>query len=134
MRRRHSAGVWEIFIPRLTAGERFFFVFVGFVGVVLQLKADPLARATEHPPANASIVPEPWHYHWNDGDWLARRAAAQAPSAPISIYEVHVASWLRPEHGETIDWRGGARGRGPGGGARGGARGGGRPGGGRPGG
>jgi len=106
MRRRHSAGVWEIFIPRLTAGERYKYEIVGPDGVVLPLKADPLARATEHPPANASIVPEPWHYHWNDGDWLARRAAAQAPLVPISIYEVHVASWFRPEHGETIDWRG----------------------------
>jgi 1,4-alpha-glucan branching enzyme len=106
MRRRHSAGVWEIFIPRLTAGERYKYEIVGPDGVLLPLKADPLARATEHPPANASVVPEPWHYQWTDRDWMARRADVQATSAPIAIYEVHVASWLRPEHGETIDWRG----------------------------
>src|SRR5437588_147074 len=35
-------------------------------------------------------------------------ATAQAPDAPISIYEVHAGSWMRPE-GEpngTLDWRG----------------------------
>ncbi len=106
MRLRHSAGVWEIFLPGLTAGERYKYEIVGPDGVLLPLKADPLARATEHPPANASVVPEPWHFHWSDSDWMAGRARAQAPDAPISIYEVHAASWMRPEHGETMDWRG----------------------------
>src|ERR1700743_605979 len=106
MRLRHGAGVWELFIPRLTAGERYKYEIAGPDGTLLPLKADPLARATEHPPANASVVPEPWRYRWSDADWMARRTEAQAPTAPISIYEVHAASWLRPEHGETIDWRG----------------------------
>ncbi|MBV9990544.1 MAG: 1,4-alpha-glucan branching protein GlgB [Alphaproteobacteria bacterium] len=106
MRLRRGAGVWEIFIPRLTAGERYKYEIMGPDGALLPLKADPLARAAEHPPANASIVPQCRHFHWTDADWMARREAAQAPDAPISIYEVHAASWLRPEHGETIDWRG----------------------------
>ena len=106
MRLRHGAGVWELFIPRLTAGERYKYEIVAPDGTLLPLKADPLARVTEHPPANASIVAEPWRFHWMDDDWLAGRAKAQAPDAPISIYEVHVASWLRPEHRETMDWRG----------------------------
>jgi 1,4-alpha-glucan branching enzyme len=105
MRLRHSAGVWEIFVPRLTAGERYKYEIVGPDGKLQPLKADPLARVTEHPPANASVVPEPWHYRWTDADWLARRAEAQSPGAPLSIYEVHVGSWLRPEHGQTISWR-----------------------------
>ena len=63
---------------------------------MLPLKADPLARATEHPPATASIVPAAWRFHWTDGDWMARtRARRQAPDAPISIYEVHAGSWLQ---------------------------------------
>jgi 1,4-alpha-glucan branching enzyme len=106
MRLRHSAGVWEIFIPRLTGGERYKYEILGPDGTLLPLKADPLARATEHPPANASIVSQPSHFHWTDRDWMMQRAKAQAPDAPISIYEVHAASWLRPEHAETIDWRG----------------------------
>jgi 1,4-alpha-glucan branching enzyme len=106
MRLRHDAGVWEIFLPRLTAGLRYKYEIVGPDGTVQPLKADPLARATEHPPANASVVAEPWRFHWNDDDWMAGRTKLQAPDAPISIYEVHAASWLRLEHGETIDWRG----------------------------
>jgi 1,4-alpha-glucan branching enzyme len=105
MRLRHSAGVWEIFIPRLAAGERYKYEIIGPSGELLPLKADPLARVTEHPPATASIVPARWRYHWTDADWMARRADAHAPSAPISIYELHAASWMRPRHGETMDWR-----------------------------
>jgi 1,4-alpha-glucan branching enzyme len=39
---------------------------------------------------------------------MARRAAAQSPAAPIAIYEVHAASWLRPnaDSGATLDWLG----------------------------
>ncbi|MBV9542693.1 MAG: 1,4-alpha-glucan branching protein GlgB, partial [Alphaproteobacteria bacterium] len=105
MRLRHGAGVWEIFIPRLKAGERYKYEIVGSDGTLLPLKADPIARATEHPPANASVVAAPWRYRWTDNDWMKRRGDAQTPSSPISIYEVHAASWLRPEHGETMDWR-----------------------------
>ena len=59
MRLRHSAGVWELFVPRLRAGERYKYEIVGPDGEVLPLKADPLARATERPPATASVVGKP---------------------------------------------------------------------------
>jgi 1,4-alpha-glucan branching enzyme len=105
MRLRHSAGVWELFVPRLGAGERYKYEIVGANGNLLQ-KADPLARATERPPATASVVPQPFAFHWNDTDWMAGRAAHQAADAPISIYELHAGSWLRPEDDKTgtLDW------------------------------
>jgi 1,4-alpha-glucan branching enzyme len=108
MRLRHSAGVWEIFIPRLEPGERYKFEILGPSGEALPLKADPLARATERPPATASVVAQPWSFHWTDVDWMAARGARQTPSAPISIYEVHAASWLRPTNDPlgTLDWLG----------------------------
>jgi 1,4-alpha-glucan branching enzyme len=108
MRLRHSAGVWELFIPRLRAGERYNYEIAGSDGTLLPLKSDPLARTTERPPATASVVAQVWSHCWTDADWMARRARAQAPDAPISIYEVHAGSWRRPE-GEpraTLDWRG----------------------------
>ncbi len=58
MRLRHSAGVWELFIPRLAAGERYKYEIIGPAGELLPLKADPLARATERPPSTASVVAE----------------------------------------------------------------------------
>ena len=105
MRLRHSAGVWELFLPRLGAGERYKYEIVGANGGILQ-KADPMARATERPPATSSIVPQPLAFRWSDADWMASREARQSPNAPISIYELHAASWLRPEHDKTatLDW------------------------------
>jgi 1,4-alpha-glucan branching enzyme len=106
MRLRHSSGLWELFIPRLSAGERYKYEILGFSGDRLPLKADPLARATERPPATASIIARPWSYRWSDEEWLATRAQRQAPSAPIAIYEVHAGSWLRPKNDPTgtLDW------------------------------
>jgi 1,4-alpha-glucan branching enzyme len=96
MRLRHEAGVWELFVPRLKAGARYKFELVAADGSRLQ-KADPLARATEAPPATASIVAAPIDHRWSDDIWMAGRGRRQGATAPISIYEVHAASWLRPD-------------------------------------
>jgi 1,4-alpha-glucan branching enzyme len=106
MRLRHSAGIWEIFIPRLSGGERYKYEIVGPSGDVLPLKADPMARGTEQPPATASVVQHPMRFHWTDADWMGARRDRQTPSSPMSIYEVHAASWLRPTNDTlgTLDW------------------------------
>ena len=105
MRLRIEAGVWELFIPRLQAGARYKFEVVGADGSVTQ-RADPLARAAELPPATASIVAAPMEHAWRDADWMTARQARQALDAPVSIYEVHAASWLRPEGDKqgVLDW------------------------------
>ncbi|MCI3208081.1 MULTISPECIES: 1,4-alpha-glucan branching protein GlgB [Pandoraea] len=97
MRLRHDAGVWELFVPHLTADERYKFEVRTANGIVLPLKADPLARMTEVPPATASRVASDAPFVWHDDVWLAERARRVAPEAPISIYEVHAGSWLPRE-------------------------------------
>ena len=89
MRLRHEAGVWEIFIPHVALGDLYKFEILGAHGELLPQKADPYARAAELRPGTASrvaampeIVPLP-----------STRAQANARHAPMSIYEVHVASW-----------------------------------------
>ncbi|MBS7696517.1 MAG: 1,4-alpha-glucan branching protein GlgB [Chelatococcus sp.] len=104
MRLRHAAGVWEIFIPALRSGERYKYEIVASNGNVLPLKADPIALATEPPPATASVVPAKAVNAWTDAEWMAARAARHRPDAPIAIYEVHSASWLRDEDGGVPDW------------------------------
>ena len=104
MRRRAEAGVWELFIPRLGAGALYKYEILGPDGAPLPLKADPLAQATEAPPATASRVVDPRPFEWTDEDWMAGRAAGQAPDAPISIYEVHAGSWWRDADGTAPDW------------------------------
>ena len=107
MRLRPQAGIWEIFIPRLLVGERYKFEIVDRAGSVLPQKADPLARSTEMPPATASVVADALSFRWTDEAWMRSRGERQAPSAPISIYEVHAGSWQRPSgaSGETLRWR-----------------------------
>ena len=104
MRLRAEAGVWELFVPRLRAGELYKYEIIGPDGAVLPLKADPLAQATEAPPATASRIVDPGSFAWTDGAWMARRGALQAPEAPIAVYEVHAGSWWRDEEGEAPDW------------------------------
>jgi len=104
MRLRHEAGVWELFVPDVAPGGRYKYELLARDATLLPLKADPVARATELPPATASVVPSPAPFAWNDADWLAGRGARQAPTAPISIYEVHAGSWMRGADGALPDW------------------------------
>ena len=98
MRLRQSAGVWELFVPRVGAGALYKYEIVGPAGDVLPWRADPVAWATEVPPQTASRVDDP-HFVWTDEDWMHKRAARQAPDAPMSIYEMHAMSWLPHDAG-----------------------------------
>jgi 1,4-alpha-glucan branching enzyme len=100
MRKRIECGCFELFIPGIERGEIYKFELIGPHGEILPLKADPVGFRAEHPPANASVVHGLVRHEWQDGAWLERRRAAQERSAPISIYEVHLGSWMRvPEEG-----------------------------------
>ncbi len=94
MRRRGPTGVWEIFIPGLAEGETYKYEIRAQGGRLLPLKADPLGYGSEHPPANASVVRD-ISGTFSDAEWMATRGAVQNIEAPISIYEVHLASWKR---------------------------------------
>ncbi len=94
MRRRFGPGVWEIFVPRLGAGAIYKYEIVAAWGEVLPLKADPVAQATERPPATGSVVPDPAEPVWTDAAWMQARGGGQGADAPISVYEVHAMSWL----------------------------------------
>ena len=57
MRQLGTSGVWELFVPDVGKGTRYKFALLGKDGVWRE-KADPLAQATEVPPATASVVSE----------------------------------------------------------------------------
>ena len=88
-------GTWERFVPRVGPGALYKYRIFTQKGGFHPLKADPLAFAAEAPPATASRVWDLAGHEWGDGDWMARRARANALDAPISIYEVHLGSWMR---------------------------------------
>ena len=104
MRLRFPSGIWELFVPRLAAGALYKFDIVGPGGVRLPAKADPVAQQAEPAPATASVVASPRSFRWTDDRWMAGRAARQSPTAPISIYEAHIGSWMRPADDRASIW------------------------------
>jgi len=92
--RPDASGIWEGFIPGVGAGEIYKYHIHGFEGVRLN-KADPFAHYAEKRPQTASIT---WqtNYNWSDDNWLKNRNQKNALDAPISVYEMHLASWMRP--------------------------------------
>jgi 1,4-alpha-glucan branching enzyme len=93
MRVLGSSGVWELFVPAVGPGTRYKYELLGADGGLV-LKADPLAFATERPPATASVVTAS-DYQWSDDEWMAARGDRQLPDSRISVYEVHLGSWRR---------------------------------------
>ncbi len=91
MRSLGGAGVWELFVPGVAEGARYKFEIAGPDGT-WRAKADPMARLAEPPPATASVVTAS-RYEWGDQDWMAARPDRDPVHAPMSVYEVHLASW-----------------------------------------
>ncbi len=89
-----SSGIWEGFIPGVGKGARYKYHIVSRYHGYRVDKADPFAFYNDPPPETVSIV---WdlEYTWNDQEWMAKRGSRSAPDAPISIYEVHLGSWMR---------------------------------------
>ncbi|MBI4418393.1 MAG: 1,4-alpha-glucan branching protein GlgB [Ignavibacteriales bacterium] len=93
-----SSGIWEGFIPGVGQGSTYKYAITTAQDTVIT-KADPLAFSCEIPPKTASVV---WNleYEWGDDAWMKRRKSANGLDAPISIYEVHLGSWMRvPDQG-----------------------------------
>jgi 1,4-alpha-glucan branching enzyme len=104
MRLLVPSGLWEIFLPDLDEGHRYKFEIVPRQGQRL-LKADPYGRYFETPPQTASIIYSDT-YAWEDDEWLAyRRTRAMWLREPMSIYEVHLASWRRGADGKSLSYR-----------------------------
>ena len=102
----HShSGVFEVFIPGVGAGALYKFEIRDTAGTLLPQKADPVARAQELPPGTASMVVEPSRYSWKDRGWLDGRGKDDARRKPITIYEVHLGSWMRGAAGEYLTYR-----------------------------
>ncbi|WP_082876384.1 1,4-alpha-glucan branching protein GlgB [Nocardia pseudobrasiliensis] len=91
MRKLGGSGVWELFVPGIGVGAKYKFRVHGADGRTVD-HADPLAFATEAPPATASVVTAS-EYQWRDQDWLAARESTDWTRAPMSVYEVHLGSW-----------------------------------------
>jgi len=106
LRSRGSSGIWEGFIPGVTKGALYKFHIDSSQHGYQTEKTDPVALYTEKPPRTASVV---WDldYTWSDAGYLETRHAANSIHAPVSIYEVHLGSWMRvpEEHNRPLTYR-----------------------------
>jgi 1,4-alpha-glucan branching enzyme len=105
MRQRVEAGLWELFVPRLAAGELYQYEILGQRGL-LPLKSDPLARRLQAAPGTAAVICEGLRHDWQDQGWMQQRQQRHATDAPIAVYEVHAGSWRRHRYQDNrgYDW------------------------------
>ncbi|MEO7190140.1 MAG: 1,4-alpha-glucan branching protein GlgB [Vicinamibacterales bacterium] len=102
---RGASGLWETFVPGVTAGSLYKFEIHLREGPPL-VKADPFALFAQRPPETASVTSDFGHHVWRDTAWMSARRDAPL-DAPMSIYEVHSGSWRRNplEGNRSLSWR-----------------------------
>jgi len=92
--REDGSGIWETYIPGLEPGVLYKYSIKSRYTDSRIQKTDPFALRTEHPPKTGSVV---WDldFEWTDQEWMENRAKASSHESPISIYEMHLGSWMR---------------------------------------
>ncbi len=103
MRCMGVSGIWELFVPGVSPGEKYKFEVRTQEGH-LQMKTDPYANQFEMRPSTASIVVDLDKFVWGDQTWLSERQERQSGPFPMNIYEVHLGSWHRRE-GQFMNYR-----------------------------
>ena len=91
--RKRQAMIWELFVPELDVGTHYKYEIKNNEGHIY-VKSDPFAFTQEVRPKTASIVFDIDCYQWNDQSWLDRRANINPLNQPMTVYEVHLGSWL----------------------------------------
>jgi 1,4-alpha-glucan branching enzyme len=91
--RKGSTGIWDLFIPGLKVGDHYKYEIKNWDGHIYE-KSDPYGFQQEVRPKTASIVADLSTYTWHDEDWMEQRRNADPLSQPVSVYEVHLGSWL----------------------------------------
>jgi 1,4-alpha-glucan branching enzyme len=90
----HEGGVWELFVPGLAQGAHYKYAVISHHGWE-QWKADPYGFFAEVPPRTASIVWRLDNHTWGDEKWMEARKKRDWLHEAVTIYEVHLESWLR---------------------------------------
>ncbi len=87
-----QGGVWDLFIPELGEGEIYKYEIKNQEGHVY-LKSDPYGFQQQVRPDTASVVTD-LSYQWQDEAWIDQRRHSDPQEQPVSVYEVHLGSWL----------------------------------------
>ena len=107
--RKMQGGVWDLFIPDLAIGDIYKYEIKNQEGH-LYLKSDPYGFQQQIRPDTASVIAD-LSYEWHDDDWIERRRHSDPQEQPISVYDMHLGSWLHdsrstpPEQGYAVKVR-----------------------------
>ncbi len=88
-----GSGIWEGFISGLNWGNIYKYAIRTNSGVLLE-KGDPFALSWEQNVQASSVISTTW-YEWKDKNWMDERSKKNSLDAPISVYEMHLGSWMR---------------------------------------
>ena len=94
MDRQEPLGIYTCFVPGVQEGALYKFCIETQQGKRI-FKADPFANYAELRPGTASRVTDISHLKWTDSTWMKRRETWDHKMNPMSIYEVHMGSWMR---------------------------------------
>lgn len=94
MERQEPMGIYTCFVPGVKEGELYKFCIESQQGKRL-FKADPFANYAERRPGTASRIADISHFKWTDKAWMDARKLWDNKVNPMSIYEVHLGSWMR---------------------------------------
>jgi 1,4-alpha-glucan branching enzyme len=97
--RLRDGGIWELFIPGLGVGTHYKYEVKNQAGHIYE-KSDPFGFQQEVRPKTASIVADVDDFEWADSAWMEARRNSEPLTRPISVYEVHLGSWL---HGSVSE-------------------------------
>ena len=100
---REYDGTWTCVLPGMEQGTLYKYAVVGADGLTV-LKADPFALHNETRPSTASRVWDIEDYRWHDASYLKKREKRNVFAAPMSIYELHLGSWMRYDDGQTMTY------------------------------
>jgi 1,4-alpha-glucan branching enzyme len=90
-----GSGIWEGFIEGLVWGTLYKYAVETAYGDILE-KSDPYALSWEQNLQAASLISTTW-YEWQDKEWMDNRWKVNSLQAPVSVYEIHLGSWVREE-------------------------------------
>ena len=93
--RGDSSGIWEGFIEGVEQGVTYKYHIVSKFHGIVHDKSDPFAFYSEKPSKSASRVWSLEGYGWKDATWMHERHARNSHEAPVSVYEMHLGSWMR---------------------------------------
>ena len=94
MERQEPAGIYTRFVPEAKEGDMYKFCIETINGEKL-FKAEPIANNSELLQGNASRVADIAHFSWTDDAWMEAREKWDNTKNPMSVYEVHMGSWMR---------------------------------------